>query len=291
MLSLEAVPVDEELVEKIAEGKPAFGPFFWICMAWLALLAFLVIFANLLPFQNPLTLNYFAANAQPGHFHWLGTDDLGRDILSRTVFGARTSVVIGVAATAISVAIGGTLGMLAAYWRGRFDTILSTFMYCGLAFPAIIAVIAIITFWGRSELHVIVVVGIFGIPLIYRLVRAATLACATKEYVVAARSQGATSRRVLMRDIFPNVAPSLVAYTVFTIAGVIAVEGALAFLGLSVLPPAPSWGNIIAEANGVDPGNWSLLLSPVVALFLTLVSLNYVGEKIRARYDVSESKL
>ena len=115
-------------------------------------------------------------------------------------------------------------------------------MYCGLAFPAIIAVIAILDFWGRSEWHIVIVLGIFGIPLLFRLVRSVTLATATKEYITAAKSQGATSFRVLFHDIFPNVAPSLIAYSVFTLGGVITIEGALAFLGLSVQPPQSSWG-------------------------------------------------
>ena len=113
--------------------------------------------------------------------------------------------------------IGGSLGMLSAYLRGRFDAALSFFMYCGLAFPAIIAVIAILDFWGRSETHIILVLGLASVPLIYRLVRAATLATATKEYVTAAKSQGATSVRVLFHDIFPNVAPALLVYSVFTL--------------------------------------------------------------------------
>ena len=144
-------------------------------------------------------------------------------------------------------------------------------MYCGLAFPAIIAVIAILDFWGRSESHIIFVLGLASVPLIYRLVRAATLATATKEYVTAAKSQGATSFRVLFHDVFPNVAPALIVYSVFTLGGIIAVEGAIAFLGLSV--NGPSWGNMISDASNDVNAPMAFILSPAIALFLTLVSL------------------
>jgi peptide/nickel transport system permease protein len=117
------------------------------------------------------------------------------------------------------------------------------------------------------------------------------LACATKEYVTAAKSQGATARRVILKDIFPNIAPALIAYTVFTLGGVIATEGALAFLGYSVAIPTPSWGNMIGEASNLDQNNIYLLLAPAIGLFLTLISLNYIGERIRTHFDTAESKL
>jgi peptide/nickel transport system permease protein len=127
------------------------------------------------------------------------------------------------------------------------------------------------------------------VPLIFRLVRAATLATATKEYITAAKSQGATSFRVLFHDVFPNVAPSLLAYTIFTLGGIIAIEGALAFIGLSVT--GPSWGNMISDAGGDVTVRMAFILGPATALFLTLISLNFVGERIRVRYDTGEVKL
>jgi len=287
------VEIDESAVPVVArERKQPLGVFFWICVGWLSLLAFVTIFANFLPFQDPAASNFInpGTDAGPSLGHLLGTDELARDILSRLVYGARISLVIGLCATAIGISLGGGLGMLSAYMRGRVDSFLSLVMYSGLAFPAIVAVIAILSFWGRSQWHIIIVLGLFSVPLIFRLVRSATLACATKEYVTAAKSQGATSTRVLARDIFPNVAPSLIAYTVFTLGGIIATEGALAFLGLSVLPPQSSWGNMITEASN-DSTNLMLMFMPAIALFLTLISLNYVGERIRVRFDTNESKL
>lgn len=287
------VAAADALVAAPTRERPKWGFFFWLCIAWLALLAFVCVFVNFLPFQSPTNTDILGAgiNAKPSFAHWLGTDQAGRDLLSRLAWGARTSMIIGLCATAISIGIGGTLGMLSAYVRGRFDAAMSFFMYCGLAFPAIIAVLAILAFWGRSESHIILVLGLFGVPLLYRLIRAATLATATKEYITAAKSQGATAFRVLFHDIFPNVAPSLIAYSVFTLGGVIAIEGALAFLGLSVQPPASSWGSLISDASGDIGAPLVFILSPAIALFLTLVSLNYVGERIRVHFDPGEVKL
>ena len=273
-----------------ATRRPKLGVFFWICAAWLGILAFFVLFANFLPLQDPNNIDFTVGrDGGMSWHHLLGTDQDGRDILSRLIYGARTSLIIGLCGTAIGMGIGGTLGMLSAYVRGRFDSALSFFMYCGLAFPAIIAVIAILDFWGRTEFHIILVLGLFSVPLIYRLVRAATLATATKEYITAARSQGATSLRVLFHDVFPNVAPALIAYAVFTLGGIIAIEGAIAFLGLSV--SGPSWGNMISDAGGDASVRLVFIFAPAIALFLTLISLNYVGERIRVRYDTGEVKL
>lgn len=280
--------------------RPArMGFFFWCCVGWLVLLAVVTLAAPLLHLQNPTLMQYtttppYGKNAPPSMHHLLGQDQLARDILSRLIWGARLSLLISICATAIGIVIGGGLGMLAAYVRGPFDATLTFLMYCFLAFPAIVAVLALLAFWGRNEIHVILILGVFSIPLIYRLMRAATLGCVNREYITAARSQGARTFRVLLHDIFPNVLPTLIAYTVFTIGGVVAVEGALGVLGVGINPPTSTWGNMLADAFGVTEGgtiNWSLILSPTLALFFTLVSLNYAGERIRVRFDPGEVKL
>lgn len=279
-------------------SRPGLGVFFWICTAWLSLLGIVEIVAPYLHLQNPdyeIWLSnpaiYNAGKNYPFSLaHWLGTDQSARDIFSRLIFGGRLTLVIALGATAIGVVVGASLGMLAAYRRGRFDSVLSLMMYTGLAFPAIVAVLAILSFWGRTESHIVFVVGAFSIPLIYRLIRAATLSVATKEYVTAARAQGATSWRVLSRDILPNVLPTIIAYTVFTIGGVIAVEGALGILGVGIQPPTASWGNLISDASN-DTSNAGLVFGPTLVVFFTLMSLYYVGERLRSRFEVAEAKL
>ncbi len=297
MLSVEPQAPDVELApasesQEILEApKRPFGVFFWCCAGWLLIVALATIFAGLLHLNPPQQGYGFSPNLPVSSAHWLGTDEATRDVFSRLVWGARVSLIIGLAGTAIGIGIGGGLGMLSAYVRGRFDASLAFVMYVLLAFPAIIAVICLLYFWGRSEFHIVVILGLFSVPFIYRVVRASTLACATKEYVTAARSQGATARRVLAKDIFPNVIPSLIAYTVFTFGGIITTEGALGFLQLSVPTPTPSWGNMIGGASGDINATLGYVLGPSAALFFTLIALNYAGEQIRLRFDTSEQKL
>ncbi len=279
------------LIERPEKSEPL-GPFFWICVSWIGLNVFGAIFANVLPLPSPLNENFNAINVGPGLHHLFGTDDLGRDIFSRVVFGSRVSITVGIGAILIGFGIGAPLGMLAAYRRGRFDSFLTTIMYVLLAFPAIIATIAVLSFWSpRSMFKIIVVIGIASIPLVYRVIRTATLSVATKDYVIAAKVQGATDRRILMKELLPNIAPIAVSFFLIGVATVITLEGALAFLGLSVNPPTPSWGNMINEARTVLAQNVWLAFFPSLALCLFLIALNFIGDRIRSHFDVTEGKL
>jgi len=284
-----------EIVEE-AHDRPArkkrLGILFWICVGWLALNFIGAIFANVLPIQDPLTQNYNAVNARPSLAHYLGTDDLGRDIFSRIVFGSRVSIEASLGAMLIGFGIGAPLGMLAAYRRGKFDSILTAVMYVVLAFPAIIATIAVLSFWTpRSLLKIIIVIGIASIPLVYRVMRSATLAYSTKDFVIAAKVQGATDRRILMKELLPNVAPVGVSFLLIGIATVVTLEGALAFLGLSVNPPTPSWGNMINESLSILQTNPWLAIFPSLAMCLFLLCLNFIGDRLRSHFEVSEAKL
>jgi peptide/nickel transport system permease protein len=287
MLELEEMA----LVERPEKKKPL-GPLFWLCVGWIALNIFGAIFANVLPLQNPLYQNYSAINVGPSLHHIFGTDDIGRDIFSRIVYGSRVSIAVGFGSMVIGFGIGAPLGMLAAYRRGRFDTILTTFMYILLAFPAIIATIAVLSFWTpRSVFKIILVIGLASVPLVYRVIRTATLSVATKDYVIAAKVQGAKDRRILMKELLPNIAPIGISFLLIGIATVIALEGTLAFLGLSVTTPTPSWGNMINESRTVLQQNPWLAIFPSLALCLFLLSLNFIGDRLRSHFDVTEVKL
>ena len=273
------------------ETRTSLGPLFWVCVAWLALNVFGAVFANVLPLDNPLYQNYSLVNAGPSLQHWFGTDDLGRDIFSRVVFGSRVSLAVGAGAMLIGFGIGAPLGMLAAYRRGRYDAIITAVMYVALAFPAIVAVIAILSFWTpRTLLKIILVIGLASVPLVYRVIRAATMSVATRDFVIAAKVQGATDRRILLHELAPNVAPIGVSFLLIGVATVVALEGALAFLGLSVNPPTPSWGNMINEARTVMSQNPWLVLFPSLAMCLLLLALNFVGDRLRHHFDVTEVK-
>ncbi|HEY1824550.1 MAG TPA: ABC transporter permease [Acidimicrobiales bacterium] len=284
--------VEEHTVRTQVLRKRRLGVLFWTCVGWLGLNVVGAIFANVLPLINPDYENFNFVNSSPSWHHLLGTDDLGRDILSRIVFGSRVSILVSLGAMAIGFGIGMPTGMLAAYRRGKFDTSITTLMYVFLAFPAIIATIAVLSFWTpRSMLKIILVIGVAAIPLVYRVIRSATLACATQDYVLAAKVQGASDRRILMKELLPNIAPVAVSFLLIGIATVVTLEGTLAFLGLSVVPPTPSWGNMINESLANLQTNPWLAIFPSAAMCLFLLSLNFIGDRLRAHFDIAESKL
>jgi ABC-type dipeptide/oligopeptide/nickel transport system permease subunit len=287
----ETIETTDELTQK------TLGPFFWICVGWISLIILLALIANLLPLPNPSYQNYAAPqNAGPGWGHLLGTDDLNRDILSRLIYGSRVSLIVGFGGALLGFVLGGVPAMISAYRRGRIDTFLNTASYVVLAFPAIVAVIAIVTFWGHALWKITLIIGIAGAPLIFRVVRASTLSYATRDFVMAAKALGASDRRILAREIFPNILPTVVSFGLIAVATIIVLEGSLAFLGLSVQPPIPSWGNMLNESATLLSGSagqtnpW-LVIFPAGAMFLLLFSLNVVADKLRSYFDVTEVKL
>jgi peptide/nickel transport system permease protein len=278
--------------EDLLVSKPM-GILFWLAAGWVGLVVVAAILANVLPLPNPDFQNYSAINASPGVHHLLGTDDLGRDLLSRLIFGARVSLVVGFCSVVIGMLVGGTLGLISGYKGGRLDTALNAGSFVLLAFPAIVAVIAIVAFWGQSLFKITVILSVAVIPLLYRVVRASSLSFANREFVTAARTLGATSARIVFREILPNVVPVAVTFGLITVAGVIVIEGSLAFLGLSVALPTPSWGNMIAEgsSNGELSINPFIMLWPVLSMFLLLLSINLIGDRLRQRFDIREGLL
>lgn len=271
------------------------GWMFWACIGWVVLNILAAVFAGVLPLQSP-DAQTSAINAAPSAAHWFGTDDLGRDIFSRVVYGTRISLTVGFGSVAIGLLLGGALGMAAALRRGAVDAVSSAAAYTLLAFPALLAVIAIVTFWGRELWKITLVLGVASAPLVFRIVRAATLSYATRDFVTAARALGASDRRILVRELLPNILPTVVSFSLIGVATVIVLEGSLAFLGLSVPPPTPSWGNMLNESlSGLNnvPGqsNPWLALFPALALFLFIFSVNLAGDRLRRYLDVGPVKL
>ena len=215
------------------------------------------IFAGVLPIPSPTDIDLLGKRAPPSAEHWLGNDQLGRDVLARLIYGARVSLTVGLLAPVIGVTIGGALGMLAGYFRGRFETFVVGGVDVLLAFPPLVFALAVTAYLGQSVLNITLVIGILGIPAFTRVARAVTLSLSEREFVTAARALGATHTRILLRELLPNVALPLVAFFLLGVAVTIVVEGALSFLGLGVPPPAPSWGSMIGEGReSLDIAPW-----------------------------------
>lgn len=293
----------------LEERKLGFG--FWLATAWLVLLSSLAILAPWLPFvQDPSELDGLALRQPPAWanggswngslsstFHLFGGDDLGRDIFSRVIWGARVSLFIGLVAVALGFLIGGTIGLMAGYFRGRFEKVFMSAMDIMLAFPALILALAIVTFLSKpgeqdaSIGTITVTLTILSIPALARITRASTLTFSQREFVQAARTLGAKNGRIIVREILPNVIPPMVSFSLIAIAIVIVAEGGLSFLGLSVSAPTATWGNMINEGRTALEIAPHIALIPCAVMFLTLLAFNYVGDQLRRRFDVKEVRL
>jgi peptide/nickel transport system permease protein len=271
--------------------RRGFGVTFWLAVTWLVAVLICAVFANLLPVKDPLVPDVLNKLAYPGPDHWLGTDGLGRDTLSRLVHGARVSVTISVTAVAIGMVVGGFLGIIAGFFRGRTETILMTIINIILAFPALVLLLVLLAFVGRSLVVISLIVGFLSIPIYTRVARATTLAVAEREFVRASRTMGAKNSRVLAREILPNVVLPVAAFGLVAMGVVIVLEGTLAFLGLSVQQPAPTWGGMIFDGKRYLSEAPHVVLIPSIAMFLTVLSLNLVGDSLRTRFDVRGSNL
>jgi len=217
--------------------------------------------------------------------HLLGTDQLGRDILSRVIHSARTSVIIGLMVVLVSGTIGVTVGMLCGYLRGIVDDVLMRLADIQLAFPFILLAIAIIGVLGNSVRNVIVAVGIANWVIYARVVRGETLAVREKAYVEAARSIGASNLRVVLLHILPNVSPSIIVISTFGVASAILAEAGLSFLGLGVPLSVPTWGSMLADGRRFVDTSWWLAVFPGIAIFLTVLAINLLGDYLRDVLD------
>ena len=290
MATLE-LDIGEEVAVGPVRRTGRLGMLFWMAVGWLVLVFAVAALASLLPLPSPTDMDMLERRAPPSAAHWLGTDGLGRDELSRLIYGAQISLVVGVCAPIIGLVIGGTLGMLAGYFRGRFETLVVGSMDVLLAFPPLILVLAIIAFLGQSILNLTVILGVLGIPAFMRVARATTLTLSRREFVIAAQALGATHARILLRELLPNVLLPLLAFFLLGVAVTIVVEGSLSFLGFGVPPPISSWGSMIGEGRESLEVAPRLAFLPAVAMFLTVLSFNLVGDTLRALTDPRQGAL
>jgi peptide/nickel transport system permease protein len=272
------------------------GPAFWIAIAWLVLIVLVAILAPWLPIKDP-EQNYVDRSLgrppySPSSEFWFGTDKDARDMFSRTIWGARVSLTVGFVAIACGMLIGGTAGILAGFFRGWWDRIVSFVFIVLLSFPALVLAILITTLLNRSLLTISATIGFLAIAPVGRLARATTIQFSEREFVIAARTVGASNRRIIVRELLPNVVIPMGALAMLGVAVAIVAEGALAFLGLSV-EKGSTWGKLIlfgSETRTLENSPW-VAFAPITVLFLTVAALNFCGDKVRAHFDVKEIAL
>jgi peptide/nickel transport system permease protein len=282
-----------------------------ISAVWLAFIVLGAIYAKLdttlfngsLPLQDPnfQTNNFNAATGEFGtgvklepisSDHWLGTDAIARDTFARIMHGGWVSLIVAGVSAAFGIVVGGLLGALVGFVRGRTETVIMSMIDVILAFPALILLLALVSiFEVRDLLLISLVIGVLSVPAYTRVARANSLAISNREFVMAARAIGTKPRTILFREIIPNVLPTLIAYAMVASAFVIVVEGSLSFLGLSVQLPTSTWGNMINQARGDIKVDATQVLWPSLALSLTVLSLNQVGDFFQKRGAVRGSAL
>ena len=260
--------------------------------AFLGLL--IILFMFIIAFLSPLVVTYkpYQTNLKagqrlkaPSKEHLLGTDDLGRDILSRMVYGARVSLSVGFVAVGISVIIGVVLGAVSGYYGGWIDILIMRVVEIVMCFPRIFLILMLLAFLGPNIIMVMAVIGFTGWTGLARLVRAEFLSLKERDYVLAARALGASNLRIIFKHILPNALAPVYVSATLGVGGAILIESALSFLGLGVQVPTPSWGNILTSGMHYIESAWWLMLFPGLAILITVLSYNLLGEGIREILD------
>ncbi len=248
------------------------------------LVLFLFIIAFLAPLLSPYDpgeINVKNILLSPSRAHLLGTDELGRDILSRMIWASRISLKVGFVAMGIAILIGIILGALAGYYGGRIDNLIMRFVDIMLCFPTFFLILAVIAILEPSITNIMVVIGITSWPGIARLLRAEFLSLKEREFVAAARALGASDRKIIFRHILPNALAPVVVAATLGVAGAILTESALSFLGIGVQPPTPSWGNILTSGKAYIDLAWWLSLFPGLAILITVLGYTLLGEGLK----------
>lgn len=251
----------------------------------LALEIMLAVGAPVFARYDPIEQDYSVALQGPTHAHLFGTDDVGRDLLSRVMYGARISLSVGLIAVGIGSSIGVILGVVAGFYGGVIDTLLLRFMDVLLAFPGILLALAVVAVLGPGLYNVMIAVGFGGIPAYTRLARASTLSVRERDYVLAARAIGCPNRRIMGRYILPNVIPPVIVLATLGIAGAILTAAGLSFIGVGAQPPSPEWGAMLSLGRQYLQRAWWVTVFPGLAIMLTVLSVNMVGDALRDALD------
>lgn len=301
-----APPPEPGTPTKKKRQRPTIGLIFGV--GFLVILTLLAVFADYLSFIPYPNEKILGPDGKPGRYDWgpgsvawFGTDGVSNDVFSKSIYGARTSLQVGVFATVFGIVVGGFLGVIAGYFRGWVDRAVMIFTDCLLALPALLLAIILVNrmddyrldttwlLWLDRKWQIIITLGILAIAPLARIVRAQTLSLREREFVLAARSLGAKPGRVMFREILPNLIPAILTVAFTGLSILIAAEGALAFLGLGVEVGTPTWGKLIDEnRNKIDEAWWATIF-PCLMLFLTVLSFNIIGDRLARRFDIRQA--
>lgn len=298
-----ALAIESDQLEPVPEGgrkkRKGIGVMAWIAIAWIVGLLLVSLLAPALGIPDPNKSFPEIARQGPVAGHPLGGDANGRDLLARIIYGTRASFAVGFGAVAFGLVIGGFLGLVTGFFRGRVDSIATPLMNVLLAIPQFVLALSLVTVLAAGEgvsstrrLGVVVLgLGIVSIPILGRITRANTLAWSEREFVLAARAMGAKSWRVMFREVLPNVLPAMLSIALLGVGIAIVAEGGLSLFGVGVQLPTPSWGNIIAENKDQLRRSPQIVMFTVIVLFLTVLALNYLADVVSRKFEVRESVL
>jgi peptide/nickel transport system permease protein len=254
-------------------------------LGFVILLVILAVFAPWIAPYDPNAVDTSLRGAAPSAAHWLGNDDIGRDILSRIIYGTRVALIVGIGATSIAVTIGVLVGATAGYFGGKVDFICSRLIDTLMAFPLLALLLTLATVFGPSLRNVVVVIGCIVWASYARVVRAEVLSLRERDYVLAARAIGTPDRQIITRHLIPNALGPVIILASLAVGGIIILEAALSFLGLGVQPPTPSWGGMLADARPFITTYPHMPIFPGLMIFLTVIAFNLLGDGLRDALD------
>jgi peptide/nickel transport system permease protein len=278
--------------------KKRLGFWFWASVVWLALLIFSAVFANLLPLKDPTKTFSGVARNGPSLEHWFGADNIGHDVFSRTIYGARRSLAVSAIATIIGMVVGGAIGLIGGYYRRALDTTVVAITDILLSIPGLVLALALVAFFAPPDksspmtqtIWVTIALAILVVPSLARITRAQTLVWADRDFVLASRTLGARNKRIMFREVLPNVVPTLFSFAFLLVATLIIIEAALAFFGVGDVSGV-SWGIMIQNGRSQLDRAPHMVLFPALFMFLTILALNFISDSVRTRFDVRESAI
>ncbi|HHW19726.1 oligopeptide ABC transporter permease [Thermodesulfovibrio thiophilus] len=268
------------IIKRVLKNKLALASLILISAIFI-----IAVFASFISPYDPYKIDVYHVLEPPSKAHLFGTDELGRDVCSRVIYGARVSLKVGFLAMGIAIFIGTLLGAIAGYYGKWVDTIIMRIVDVMLAFPSLFLILAVVAVLEPSIYIIMVVIGLTGWMDVARLVRAEVLSLKEREFVLAAKAIGASSSRVIFKHILPNAIYPVIVAATFAVGGAILIESGLSFLGLGIQPPEPSWGGILSIGKDYITVAWWMSLFPGIAIFLTVLSFNLIGEALRDALD------